>query len=189
MPTSGFCLPLRGAALRSSPWRGPRASAKRKGLPAPRVTTRAWATSRSGDEARAARADPAEASTRGVGLDQQAEALQRVPHAVSISVFPARLTGTGRMRVYPLGWGVGAGEGRRPRGPFSGNKRSVPPGRRRVPMATQRLAAAPESRLQEAALPMELFAVAAAAASLFLLVFVSVYVGSGPPHQSPSQNC
>uniref|UniRef100_A0A8C2PGM3 Uncharacterized protein n=1 Tax=Capra hircus TaxID=9925 RepID=A0A8C2PGM3_CAPHI len=46
-------------------------------------------------------------------------------------------------------------------------------------MATQRLADAPESRLQEAALQMELFAVAAAAASLFLLlvflVFVSVY--------------
>lgn len=60
-------------------------------------------------------------------------------------------------------------------------------------MATQRLADAPESRLLEATLQMELFAVAAAAASLFLLrvflVFLSVYVGSGALHQSLSQNC
>ena len=57
-------------------------------------------------------------------------------------------------------------------------------------MATQRLA---DALLLEATLQMELFAVAAASASFFLLrvflVFLSVYVGSGPLHQSLSQNC
>lgn len=62
-----------------------------------------------------------------------------------------------------------------------------------VPMATRRLEAARQSGRQEAELRMELFAVAAAAASLFLLlvflIFISVYVGSGPLHQPLSQNC
>ncbi|CAM9460311.1 unnamed protein product [Rangifer tarandus platyrhynchus] len=111
MPTPGFCLHLRGAALRSSSWRGPRASAKRKGLSAPRVTTRAWATSRSGDEARAARADPAGASTRGVGLDQQAEALQRVLHAVSDFCFPRKADGDQEDVCLSAGVG-GRGRGR-----------------------------------------------------------------------------
>lgn len=60
-------------------------------------------------------------------------------------------------------------------------------------MAMRSPAQARQLGLREAALRMELFAAAAAAASLFLLlvflIFVSVYVGSGPLHQPLSQNC
>lgn len=60
-------------------------------------------------------------------------------------------------------------------------------------MATRLLDAAQESRSREAAPRTELFPVAAAAASLFLLmvflIFISVYVGSGPLHQSLPQHC
>ena len=60
-------------------------------------------------------------------------------------------------------------------------------------MATQGLATARQSGLREAALRKELFSWAAAGAGLFLrlvfLIFVSVYVGSGPLHQPLYQNC
>lgn len=62
-----------------------------------------------------------------------------------------------------------------------------------VATVTRRPAQARLLGLREAALRMELFAAAAAAASLFLLlvflIFVSVYVGSGPLPQALSQNC
>lgn len=92
------------------------------------------------------------------------------------------------MRVpKPQGWG------RRPRSQFSGNKRRVPQRRRRGSHGNAALASTREYPLRETARRMEVFAVAAAAASLFLLlvflIFISVYVGSGPLHHPLPQNC
>lgn len=94
--------------------------------------------------------------------------------------------GAGKKRGPPSRRGGGARSGR-----FSGHKGGAPRGA--VAMATQSPALARQLGLREASLRMEVFAAGAAVATIFLLlvflIFVSVYVGSRPVHQTLSQNC